>query len=45
MVFATYLDKHLQRCYTTVHNYMVAICLAHIALGLPNALQNCPHLQ
>ena len=45
MVFATYLDKHLQRHYITVHHYMVAIHVAHIALGLPNPLQNCPHLQ
>ena len=45
MVFATYLDEHLQRCYATVHHYMVAIHAAHIALGLPNPLQNHPHLQ
>ena len=45
MIFVTYLDEHLQRCYTTVHHYMAAICAAHIALGLPNTLQNCPHLQ
>ena len=43
MVFATYLDDHLQKCYATVHHYMVAIHVAHIALGLPNHLQNCPH--
>ena len=45
MVFATYLDEHLQRHYTTVHHYMAPIHVAHIALGLPNPLQNCPHLQ
>ena len=28
-----------------VHHYLAAICLAHIALGLPNPLQDCPHLQ
>ena len=36
MVFTTYLDEHLQRHYTTVHHYMVAIHAAHIALGLSN---------
>ena len=45
MVFATYLDKHLQRHYATMHHYMAAIHVSHIALGLPNPLQNCPHLQ
>ena len=28
-----------------VHHYLAAIHLAHIALGLPNSLQDCPHLQ
>ena len=45
MVFATYLGNHLQSCYATMHHYMVAIHAAHIPLGLPNPLQNCPHLQ
>ena len=44
MVFVTYLDDHLQRCYATIHYYMVVICVAHIALGLPSPLENCPHL-
>ena len=45
MVFTMYLDEYLQGCYATVHHYMVAIHAAHIALGLPNPLQDCPHLQ
>ena len=45
MVFATYLDEHLWQCYTTVHHHLAAIHLVHIALGLPNPLQDCPHLQ
>ena len=44
MVFVTYLGDHLQRCYATTHHYMVAICMAHIALGLPSPFENCPHL-
>ena len=40
----TYLDDHLQRHYATIHHYMVAIHVAHIALGLPSPLENCPHL-
>ena len=28
-----------------VHQYLAAICLAHIAMGLPNPLQDCPHMQ
>ena len=45
MVFVTYLDEHLQPCYTTVHHYLTAIHSVHIALDLPNPLQDCPHLQ
>ena len=45
MVFATYLDDNLHRCYAIIHHYMVAICVAHIALGLPSPLENHPHLQ
>ena len=45
MVFMMYLDKHLQQCYTTVHHYLAAIHSVHIALSLPNPLQDCPHLQ
>ena len=45
MVFVTYLDNHLQRHHVTMHHYMVAIHVAHIALGLPNPLENQPYLQ
>ena len=45
MVFMTYLNKHLLQCYTTVHHYLAAICSVHIAMGLPNPLQDCPCLQ
>ena len=45
MVFVTYLDEHLQWCYTMVHHYLAVIHLVHIALGLSNPLQDCPHLQ
>ena len=44
MVFATYLDDHLHRCYATMHHYMAAIHAVHIALGLPSPLENCLHL-
>ena len=44
MVFVTYLDDHLQRHYATIHHYMVAICMAHIALGLPSPLEDFPYL-
>ena len=45
MVYVTYLDKHLQCHYATVHHHLAVIHLAHIALGLPNPLFNCPRLQ
>ena len=45
MVFVTYLDDHLHRCYDTIHHFMVAICMVHIAWGLPSPLENQPHLQ
>ena len=44
MVFVTYLDDQLHRHYATIHHYMVAICMAHIALGLPSPLENRSHL-
>ena len=44
MVFVTYLDNHLQRCYATKHHYIAAIHMVHIALGLLSPLENCPHL-
>ena len=44
MVFATYLDDPLHRHYATIHHHMAAICMAHIALGLPSPLENHPHL-
>ena len=45
MVCTTYMDEYLQRHYTTVYHYMVAIHVADITPGLPNPLQNHPHLQ
>ena len=45
MVYVTYLDDHLQCCYATIHHHLVAIHLAHIALGLLNPMLNCPKLQ
>ena len=45
MVYITYLNEHLQHCYAMVHHHLVAIHLAHITLGLPNPLLNCPQLQ
>ena len=52
MVFATYLDDHLQRHYATVHHYMVAIHAAHCLTpgeltslttdALSNSLPNSP---
>ena len=40
MVFMTYLDDHIHRHYATIHRYMVAIHMTHIALGLPSPLEN-----
>ena len=45
MVFMTYLDEHMWQFYTMVHHHLAAICLAHIALGLPNPLEDCSYLQ
>ena len=45
MVFVMYLDEHLWHCYTIVHHHLAAIHSAHIALGLPNPLQDHPQLQ
>ena len=45
MVFMMYLDEHLWRCYPTVHHFLVAICMVHIAMGLSIPLQDCPCLQ
>ena len=45
MVYITYLDDHLQHCYATIHHHLAAIHSAHITLGLPNPLLNCPRLQ
>ena len=45
MVYVTYLDNHLQHHYATIHHHLAAIRLAHITLGLPNPLLNCPRLQ
>ena len=44
MVYVTYLDEHLKWQYTTIHHHLVAICSAHIALGLSNPLVNYPRL-
>ena len=41
MVFVTYLDDHLHRCYATIHHYMAAICTAHTS-STPTALGNLP---
>ena len=45
IVYVTYLDDHLQHWYATIHHHLAVIHSAHIALGLPNPLLNCPRLQ
>ena len=44
MLYVTYLDKHLKQHCATIQHHLVAICSAHIALGMQNPLNNCPRL-
>ena len=44
MLYVTYLDEHLKRHCATIQHHLAAICSAHIALGMPNPLDNRPRL-